>query len=69
MSVENKNEIKCQGNCKVHRGQILRVEVRDISTGKDWGLFHYCESAIEEDRKRGLTVSILDYLGGKPIKE
>jgi hypothetical protein len=42
----------------VHRGTIKRVEVRDISNGKDWGLFSYCDEAIEEDIRRGLAVSI-----------
>ena len=68
MSNEPK-QYECDGSCKVHRGQVVRVEVRDIRNGKDWGLFHYCEEAIEEDRRRGLDVSILDYLGGSPYNQ
>jgi hypothetical protein len=54
--------IECQGNCTVHRGTIKRVEVRDIRHGKDWGLFSYCDEAIEENLRRGLDVSILDHV-------
>jgi hypothetical protein len=54
--------IDCQGNCKEHRGTIKRVEVRDIRNRKDWGLFSYCDEAIEEDIRRGLDVSIIDHV-------
>lgn len=56
------SDIECQGTCKKHRGLITRVEVRDIRNGKDWGLFWYCEEAIKEDKRRGFTVSVLDYV-------
>jgi len=59
--------IECQGNCKEHRGTIKRVEVRDIRHGKDWGLFSYCDKAIEEDVRRGLDVSVLDYVPSFPV--
>jgi hypothetical protein len=58
--------IECQGKCTVHRGTIKRVEVRDIRHGKDWGLFSYCDEAIEEDIRRGLDVSILDHVPSYP---
>ena len=54
--------IECQGKCKEHRGTIKRVEVRDIRNGKDWGLFSYCDEAIDEDIRRGLDVSIIDHV-------
>ena len=57
---ETKREPECQGICKEHRGSIKRVEVRDIRNRKDWGLFSYCDEAIEEDIKRGLDVSIVE---------
>ena len=58
---------ECQGNCKEHRGMIHRVEVRDIRNGKDWGLFWYCDEAIDEDIRRGLDVSIVDYVPSFPV--
>ena len=54
--------IECQGSCREHRGTVKRVEVRDIRNRKDWGLFSYCDEAIEEDIRRGLDVSILDHV-------
>jgi hypothetical protein len=59
--------LECQGKCKEHRGTIRRVEVRDIRSGKDWGLFSYCDEAIEEDIRRGLDVSILDHVQSFPL--
>ena len=62
--------IECQGNCAKHRGVIHRVEVRDIKNGHDWGLFSYCDAAIEEDRRRGFDVSIIDHVArGQLAKE
>lgn len=58
--------IECQGKCKNHRGTIKRVEVRDIRNGKDCGLFSYCDEAIDEDIRRGLDVSIIDYVPSMP---
>lgn len=59
--------IECQGKCDKHRGSIKRVEVRDIRNGKDYGLFWYCDEAIEIDIRSGLTVSILDYVQSFPL--
>lgn len=59
--------IECQGRCKEHRGMIQRVEVRDIRNSKNWGLFSYCDEAIEEVRRRGLDVSILDHVQSFPL--
>ena len=61
--------ILCQGVCKAHRGVVHRCEVRDIRHGKDWGMFDYCDEAIEEDRRRGLDVSILDYVPAAQIEK
>ena len=60
---------KRQGNCWKHRGRVYRVEVRDIRNQKDWGFFSYCDEAIEDDRKRGLDVSVLDYVPSFPVEE
>lgn len=58
--MSDKNE--CMGKCEVHRGSIKRVEVRDIQNRHAFGLFHYCDEAIETDRRNGLTVSIIDWV-------
>lgn len=40
----------CEGSCKEHKGEVKEVYI------KGWGHFHYCEEAIEEDKRRGLIV-------------
>ena len=50
--------IECQGKCTEHRGSIKRVHVRDVRTGMDWGLYWYCDTAIDNDILNGLDVSI-----------
>lgn len=47
---------KCDGACESHVGEVVTVHVETVS-GYDWGEFDYCESAIEEDRRRGLIVT------------
>jgi len=47
----------CEGACKHHVGPIQRVHV--VGHGHDWGEFWYCQNAIEEDRRRGFTVTII----------
>jgi hypothetical protein len=47
----------CEGSCDPHKGEVVRVHVTD--TGKDWGEFDYCQEAIAEDRRRGLSVELL----------
>ncbi len=59
--------VECQGKCKEHRGTIKRVEVRDIRNSKDWGLFSYCDEAIECDIRSGLDVSIIDHVPSFPL--
>ncbi len=45
---------KCDGACEEHRGECCVVEVAR------WGYFSYCEEAIAEDTRRGLTVTKLN---------
>ena len=52
------NKIKCDGSCEEHVGEIVTVHVVSPG-GHDWGEFNYCEEAIAEDRRRGMTVEIL----------
>lgn len=55
----------CEGGCIVsaagHAGKMACVRVKDA--GFDWGFFSYCESAIEIDRRRGLTVKVIKTIG------
>lgn len=46
---------KCQGDCMSHVGDV-RV-CHTANADKDWGLFSYCDEAIETDRQRGFTVT------------
>lgn len=54
-------EIKeCEGSCKErdgHAGEVVRVIVSS-NTWKPME-FNYCQAAIEEDKKRGFTVEII----------
>lgn len=43
---------ECEGSCIHHVGKVKRVWV------EKWGLFNYCDTAIEEDRNRGLIVDV-----------
>lgn len=43
---------KCDGSCEEHIGKVKPVTV------KGWGLFAYCDAAVEEDIRRGLTCYI-----------
>lgn len=45
----------CEGNCPVHQGDVVRVEVLDAH-GDPWGKFWYCEAAVFFDRHRGFEV-------------
>jgi hypothetical protein len=47
----------CEGNCIIHVGKVKRVRVEDHATGNDWGVFYYCQKAIDTDRGYGLTVT------------
>jgi len=53
-------KLKCEGGCFEDRtclGEVVTVHVEHPN--HDWGNFNYCQTAIEEDRSRGLTVTIL----------
>jgi len=41
----------CQGSCEEHIGEPSIVHVGG------WGYFRYCEAAIAEDRRRGLSIT------------
>ena len=45
--------MKCEGSCEEHKGEVVEV------TSGSWGKFFYCETAIEEDRRRGLEVVVV----------
>jgi hypothetical protein len=45
---------KCEVNCNGHIGNVVMVNVY----GQGWKplRFHYCQAAIEEDKRRGFDV-------------
>lgn len=47
-------EIKCEGACDKHRGDV--AEVRVFGNGWQPMRFNYCQEAIEEDERRGFVV-------------
>ena len=49
---------QCEGSCDEHIGDIKRVHV--THKNHDWGEFYYCDAAIAEDIRRGMTVEILE---------
>jgi hypothetical protein len=54
-------EIKeCEGSCEERGGHIGEI-VRVIVSSNTWKPmeFNYCQAAIEEDKKRGFTVEII----------
>ena len=53
--------MKCQGCC-LHEN-TCSGDVRAVSVqygAKDWGIFYYCDTAIETDRLRGFTVKLAE---------
>jgi len=47
----------CDGSCDDRDGHVGDVVVVRVYDGThDWGFFSYCASAIDEDKKRGLSV-------------
>lgn len=54
---EKMREIKCEGSCEEHKGDVKRVHVWYGS--KDWGEFDYCDQAIEEDERRGMQIELV----------
>ena len=50
--------MKCQGMCSLEgtcSGEVKAVSVK--FGAKDWGMFFYCDTAIETDREHGFTVT------------
>jgi hypothetical protein len=47
----------CEGGCETHRGDTRVVRVIDQSgTPHDWGFYRYCDEAMKEDTRRGMTL-------------
>lgn len=62
-SESDTNALLCGGGecCEDgHDGEVKAVNVIDEKSGHDWGEFNYCDNAIKEDIRRGLTVTIKD---------
>lgn len=60
---------ECEGSCDEHGRHVGEVQKCHVfgppPHSHGWGEFHYCETAIEIDRERGLIVlPILDSLAG-----
>lgn len=49
--------LQCCGACEIHVGEVQKVKIQK------WGVFDYCQAAIAEDIRRGLSVEIIK--GGK----
>lgn len=54
---DEKRPTVCEGSCAEHTGALKRVHVHHPN--HDWGEFTYCDEAIEEDKRRGLSVEVL----------
>lgn len=50
----------CEGGCASHSGGIRAVRVIDPNGAEkyDWGYFSYCEEAMAEDKRRGMTILV-----------
>lgn len=57
--MEELKVLKCDGGCAVHIGDVVPVLVYEppMEQNPIWS-FNYCEEAISEDKRRGLTVVI-----------
>lgn len=51
--------LKCDGDCESYVGGEHIGEVQVVNV-QGWGQFYYCESAIKEDIRRGLIVTVVD---------
>lgn len=60
MSEENIDNSMCEGSCEKHIGDVSCYEVSDPEAGYNWGVFTYCDAAVDEDKKRGLIVEPVD---------
>lgn len=48
---------QCDGSCDEHHGEVRAFRVHHEKSGNDWGYFAYCESAQEEDKRRGMILT------------
>jgi len=56
--VQKQTAQSCDGSCSEHAGKVKLVHVT-TKNGFDWGKFYYCDSAIAEDKQRGLIVELV----------
>lgn len=52
---------ECQGRCEIHgghRGDVMLCAVKGPDK-HDWGLWWYCETARDTDRRNGLEVTVV----------
>ena len=56
----NYKELKCEGSCTVHVGDVRKYSVTHKPSGKDWGIICYCDTAVLEDAIRGLTTELIE---------
>lgn len=47
--------MNCDGSCDVHVGEVKQYEIAGWS-----GVWNYCDSAFEEDKRRGLKIWLVD---------
>lgn len=57
VDVPNGHPVKCQGVCVVHLLPVRRFKVIDGDTGKDWGIFDYCPTAVHIDTEAGFILT------------
>jgi len=46
-TIERSNQSICDGSCEEHSGACKVVRVTDVKNNHDWGLFSYCNTAID----------------------
>jgi len=51
--------LKCDGACGDYDEQYHTGKVRVVNV-QGWGQFNYCETAIKEDQRRGLVVTLVN---------
>jgi hypothetical protein len=48
---------RCEGMCDKCQGDVRAVTVYDPASLSEWGLYFYCEGAVEEEQRRGFDVT------------
>ena len=48
---------RCEGMCDRCKGEVSAVTVYNADSLRDWGVYFYCEGAVEEEKRRGFDVS------------